>query len=224
MRLLAVEDNRSLLDEIVRLLAEEYKVDSADNGEDGLYLAEQEIYDVIVLDVMLPGMDGFEMTRRLREEGIATPIIFLTARDAVSDRVRGLNMGGDDYLIKPFQNQELKARVAAVLRRSSPMTLNKTLRYKTIEMDSKRRAVTLNGEDLSFTSKQYDLLEFLIQNEEQILTREQIFDRIWGFDSETTVGIVEVYIHQLRRKLKDYGYDADIRTIRGIGYMLSAGE
>lgn len=224
MRLLAVEDNRSLLDEIVRLLSEDYKVDSADNGEDGLYLAEQDIYDVIVLDVMLPGMDGFEMTRRLREEGIATPIIFLTARDAVSDRVRGLNMGGDDYLIKPFQNQELKARVAAVLRRSSPMTLNKTLRYKAIEMDNKRRAVTISGEDLSFTSKQYELLEFLIQNEEQILTREQIFDRIWGFDSETTVGIVEVYIHQLRRKLKDYGYDADIRTVRGIGYMLSSGE
>lgn len=224
MRLLAVEDNRPLLDEIVRLLAEEYKVDSADNGEDGLYLAEQEIYDVIVLDVMLPGMDGFEVTRRLREQGIATPIIFLTARDAVSDRVRGLNMGGDDYLIKPFQNQELKARVAAVLRRSSPMTLNKTLCYKAIEMDNKRRTVTINGEDLAFTSKQYELLEFLIQNEEQILTREQIFDRIWGFDSETTVGIVEVYIHQLRRKLKDYGYDADIRTVRGIGYMLSAGE
>lgn len=224
MKLLAVEDNRPLLEEIVRLLAEDYHVDAADNGDDGLYLAEQNIYDAIVLDVMLPGMDGFEMTRRLRAKGVATPIIFLTARDAVADRVRGLNLGGDDYLVKPFQKQELKARVAAILRRSSPMTLHQTLRYREIEMDNKRREVTVNGTELVLTSKQYELLEFLIQNKEQILTREQIFDRIWGFDSETTVGIVEVYIHQLRRKLKAFGYDADIRTVRGIGYMLSAGE
>ncbi|CAM3113457.1 response regulator transcription factor [Sporolactobacillus spathodeae] len=224
MKLLAVEDNRPLLEEIVRLLAEDYHVDAADNGDDGLYLAEQNIYDAIVLDVMLPGMDGFEMTRRLRAKGVATPIIFLTARDAVADRVRGLNLGGDDYLVKPFQKQELKARVAAILRRSSPMTLNQTLRYREIEMDNKRREVTVNGTELVLTSKQYELFEFLIQNKEQILTREQIFDRIWGFDSETTVGIVEVYIHQLRRKLKAFGYDADIRTVRGIGYMLSAGE
>ncbi|MFX3619446.1 MAG: response regulator transcription factor [Sporolactobacillus sp.] len=224
MRLLAVEDNASLLTEIVRLLSEDYTVDSAEDGNDALYLAEQNIYDVLVLDVMLPGMDGFEITRQLRDKGISTPVIFLTARDAVTDRVKGLNIGGDDYIVKPFQEQELKARVAAILRRSSPMSLNQTLCYKGIVIENKRHQVMINNEVLALTSKQYELLEFLIQNEEQILTREQIFDRIWGFDSDTTAGIVEVYIHQLRRKLKKYGYDTDIRTVRGIGYMLSANE
>ncbi|MFT8310489.1 MAG: response regulator transcription factor [Sporolactobacillus sp.] len=220
MRLLVVEDNHYLLQEIVRLL-EEYTVDSAEDGDDALYLAEQNIYDAIVLDVMLPGMNGFEVTERIRKKGVATPIIFLTARDAVDDRVKGLNLGGDDYMVKPFQNQELKARVAAVLRRSSPMALDHILRYKGIEIDNKRKQIKVDGEILSFTTKQYELLEYLVQNEDQILTREQIFDRIWGFDSDTTVGIVEVYIHQLRKKLKKYGYDADIQTVRGIGYMMT---
>lgn len=221
MRLLVVEDNHYLLQEIVRLLAEEYTVDSAEDGDDALYLAEQNIYDAIVLDVMLPGMNGFEVTERIRKKGVATPIIFLTARDAVDDRVKGLNLGGDDYMVKPFQNQELKARVAAVLRRSSPMALDHILRYKGIEIDNKRKQIKVDGDNLSFTTKQYDLLEYFVQNEDQILTREQIFDRIWGFDSDTTVGIVEVYIHQLRKKLKKYAYDADIQTVRGIGYMLT---
>lgn len=221
MRLLVVEDNHYLLQEIVRLLADEYTVDSAEDGDDALYLAEQNIYDAIVLDVMLPGMNGFEVTERIRKKGVATPIIFLTARDAVDDRVKGLNLGGDDYMVKPFQNQELKARVAAVLRRSSPMALDHILHYKGIEIDNKRKQIKVDGEILSFTTKQYDLLEYLVQNEDQILTREQIFDRIWGFDSDTTVGIVEVYIHQLRKKLKKYGYDSDIQTVRGIGYMMT---
>lgn len=221
MRLLVVEDNRQLLHEIVALLSDEYHVDSAENGEDALYMAEQNIYDALVLDVMLPGMDGFEVTRRLRAGNIDTPVIFLTARDALDDRVKGLNLGGDDYIVKPFQNQELKARLSAILRRSSSMTLNHVLRYKGIEIDDKRKEITVDGENLPFTTKQYDLLEYLIQNAEQILTRQQIFDRIWGFDSDTTEGIVEVYVHQLRKKLKKYGYDEEIRTVRGIGYMLS---
>lgn len=221
MRLLVVEDNRQLLQEITRFLSEDYDVDSAENGDDALYLAEQNIYDAIVLDVMLPGMDGFEVTRQLREKKVDTPIIFLTARDAVEDRVRGLNLGGDDYVVKPFQEQELQARVSAILRRSSTMTLSHTFCYKGIEMDDKRKEVKVDGDILPFTTKQYDLLEYLIQNADQILTRDQIFDRIWGFDSDTTVGIVEVYVHQLRKKLKKSGYDGDIQTVRGIGYMLS---
>ncbi|MDD9150036.1 MULTISPECIES: response regulator transcription factor [unclassified Sporolactobacillus] len=221
MRLLAVEDNLSLLEEIVKLLSDEYTVDSAANGEDALYMAEQNIYDALVLDVMLPEMDGFEVTKRLRDENIMTPVVFLTARDAVDDRVKGLNLGGDDYIVKPFQNQELKARLSAVLRRSSPMTLDQTLCYKGIVIDEKHKQIKVDGEVLAFTVKQYELLEYLIRNADQILTREQIFDRIWGFDSETTVGIVEVYVHQLRKKLKKYGYDKDIQTVRGIGYMLS---
>ncbi|BBO00085.1 response regulator transcription factor [Sporolactobacillus terrae] len=221
MRLLAVEDNTYLRQEIVRLLQEDYTVDSAEDGDEALYQAEQNIYDAIILDVMLPGLDGFEVTEQIRKKGVETPIIFLTARDAVDDRVKGLNLGGDDYIVKPFQNQELKARIAAILRRSSPMSLDHILRYKGIAIDNKRKQIKVDGDLLSFTTKQYDLLEYLVQNEDQILTREQIFDRIWGFDSDTTVGIVEVYIHQLRKKLKKYAYDADIHTVRGIGYMLT---
>ncbi|WP_353948537.1 response regulator transcription factor [Sporolactobacillus sp. Y61] len=221
MRLLVVEDHKQLLKEIVRLLSEDYQVDAAENGEDALYMAEQDIYDALILDVMLPGMDGFEVTKQMREKNIDTPVIFLTARDALDDRVKGLNLGGDDYIVKPFQNQELKARVAAILRRSSPLSLNHVLQYKGIEMDNKRKQVTADGNELPLTTKQYELLEYLIENADQILTRQQIFDRIWGFDSDTTEGIVEVYVHQLRKKLKDYGYGNDIRTVRGIGYMLT---
>lgn len=221
MKILVVEDNRELLKEIVKLLSSDYSVDATENGEEALYLAEQNIYDALVLDVMIPGIDGFEVTKRLRAEGVDTPVVFLTARDAVGDRVKGLDLGGDDYIVKPFQYEELKARLSAILRRSSSMKLDHTLRYKGIEMDDRRKQVTVDGEEQSFTVKQYELLEYLIQNSEQILTREQIFDRIWGFDSDTTVGIVEVYVHQLRKKLKKSGYDGDIQTVRGIGYMLS---
>lgn len=221
MRVLVVEDNVLLLESIVALLSDEYDVDSTTNGDDALYMAEQDIYDVLILDVMLPGMDGFEVIQKLREKKVETPVVFLTARDAVEDRVKGLNLGGDDYIVKPFQNQELKARLAAILRRSSPLTLDQSLRYKGIKIDTKRKQVTVDGELLAFTIKQYELLEYFIQNNDQILTREQIFDRIWGFDSETTIGIVEVYVHQLRKKLQKYHYDKDIQTVRGIGYMLS---
>lgn len=221
MRVLVVEDNVLLLESIVSLLSDEYDVDSATNGDDALYMAEQDIYDVLILDVMLPGMDGFEIIQKLREKKVETPVVFLTARDAVEDRVKGLNLGGDDYIVKPFQNQELKARLAAILRRSSPLALDQSLHYKGIKIDTKRKQVTVGGEPLAFTIKQYELLEYFIQNNDQILTREQIFDRIWGFDSETTIGIVEVYVHQLRKKLQKYHYDKDIQTVRGIGYMLS---
>ncbi|WP_077615952.1 response regulator transcription factor [Caenibacillus caldisaponilyticus] len=221
MRLLVVEDNEVLLDSIVQLLSDEYSVDAATRGDDALFLAEQNIYDLIVLDVMLPGMDGFEVLKALREAHVHTPVLFLTAKDALEDRVRGLNLGGDDYIVKPFQNMELKARIRAILRRTASMMIDQTLSYKGIVMDLQKKKVTIDGDPIALTIKQYELLEYLIQNKDQILTREQIYDRIWGFDSETTVGIVEVYIHHLRRKLAPYHYDKDIQTIRGIGYMLS---
>ncbi|GGH88974.1 DNA-binding response OmpR family regulator [Pullulanibacillus pueri] len=222
MKLLVVEDNELLLESIVQLLSDEYTIDTAMDGEEGLYLAEQNIYDAIVLDVMLPEMDGFEIVERMRKQDIDTPVLFLTAKDALEDRVKGLNLGADDYIVKPFQNMELKARISAILRRSSKVMLDKTLTYKGIVIDVQKKRVTVNDDDLSFTIKQYELLEYLIQNVEQILTREQIYDRVWGFDSETTIGIVEVYIHQIRKKLQPYGYDKDVQTMRGLGYMLAS--
>jgi len=221
MRLLVVEDNLPLLDSIVQLLADEFEVDQASNGEDGLFLAEQNIHDVIILDVMLPGMDGFEVLKTIRNEGLKIPVLFLTARDSLEDRVMGLDSGGDDYLTKPFQAAELKARIRALLRRSGSLTTSQTIQYRGIELLGKERDVVVDGNSIKLTAKQYELLEFLIQNKGAILTKEQIYDRVWGFDSDTTIAIVEVFMHHLRKKIEPFGYHTDIKTIRGVGYMLN---
>ncbi|SDZ22646.1 MULTISPECIES: response regulator transcription factor [Bacillus] len=220
MRLLVVEDNAPLLESITQILRDEFEVDTAMNGEDGLFLALQNIYDVILLDVMLPAIDGFEVIQRIRNEKIETPVLFLTAKDSLEDRVKGLDFGGDDYLIKPFQAPELKARIRALLRRSGNLTTKQTITYRGIELFGKDKDIHVDGEVMKLTLKQYELLEYLIQNSGKILMREQIFDRVWGFDSDTTVAIVEVYVHHLRKKLEPFGYQKDIQTVRGIGYML----
>ncbi|HDR3887278.1 TPA: response regulator transcription factor [Bacillus cereus] len=220
MRLLVVEDNASLLESIVQILRDEFEVDTAMNGEDGLFLALQNIYDAILLDVMMPEMDGFEVIQKIRDEKIETPVLFLTAKDSLEDRVKGLDFGGDDYLVKPFQAPELKARIRALLRRSGSLTTKQTIRYKGIELFGKDKGAQVDGQAIKLTLKQYELLEYLIQNSGKILMREQIFDRVWGFDSDTTVAIVEVYVHHLRKKLEPFGYQKDIQTVRGIGYIL----
>jgi two-component system, OmpR family, response regulator CiaR len=221
MRLLVVEDNLPLLDSIVQLLSDEFEVDYASNGDDGLFLAQQNIHDVIILDVMLPKMDGFEVLTNIRKVGSKIPVLFLTARDSLEDRVQGLDSGGDDYLVKPFQAAELKARIRALLRRSGSLTTNQTIQYRGIELLGKERDIVVDGDPIKLTSKQYELLEFLIQNKGAILTKEQIYDRVWGFDSDTTIAIVEVFMHHLRKKLEPSGYHSDIKTIRGVGYMLN---
>ncbi|MGE6377326.1 response regulator transcription factor [Peribacillus muralis] len=220
MKILVVEDNASLLESIRQILTDEYEVDTANNGEDGLFMALQGIYDIILLDVMLPGMDGFEIVRKVREAKIDTSVLFLTAKDGLEDRVRGLEMGGDDYLVKPFQAPELKARIRALLRRSGIITLSQHVKYRGIALLEKEKDISVDGKVIKMTSKQFELLEYLIQNKGKILTREQIFDRIWGFDSDTTIAIVEVFIHHLRKKLEPFDYHKDIQTVRGIGYML----
>ena len=220
MKILVVEDHESLLHSIKGILEKSFTVDIASNGEDGYFLAQQNIYDAIILDVMLQGMDGFEILRKLRRENIETPVMFLTARDSLEDRVKGLDIGADDYLVKPFQAPELVARVRALLRRSGNFTNDQTIRYKGIELRGKENDILIDGEPVKLTLKQYDLLEFFIGNVGSILTREQIYDRIWGYDSDTTIGVVEVFTHHLRKKLEPFGYDKDIKTVRGIGYML----
>ena len=220
MRILVVEDHISLLHSIKGILEKNFTVDIASNGEDGYFLAMQNIYDAIILDVMLPEMNGFQITKNLRKEGIDTPIMFLTARDSLEDRVKGLDLGGDDYLVKPFQAPELEARLRALLRRSGNYTSEQTIRYKGIELLGKENDVIIDGQKMKLTVKQYNLLEFFIANVGSILTREQIYDRIWGYDSDTTLGVVEVFTYQLRKKLEPFGYDSCIKTVRGIGYML----
>lgn len=220
LKLLLVEDNVSLLESIKQILSDEYEVDTADNGDDGLFMAMQNIYDAIILDVMLPGMDGFEIVKRMREARNDTNVLFLTAKDGLEDRVRGLEMGGDDYLVKPFQAPELKARIHALLRRSGIVSIEENITYRDIKLKGKEKDILVDGNSIKLTMKQYELLEYLIQNKGKILTREQIFDRVWGFDSDTTIAIVEVFVHHLRKKLEPYSYHKDIQTVRGIGYML----
>lgn len=220
LRLLVVEDNLPLKESIIQILVDEFKVDGVSEGEEALFLAMQNIYDAIVLDVMIPGMDGFQIIESMRMEGIKTPVLFLTARDSLEDRVQGLELGGDDYLTKPFQMAELKARIRALLRRSGSLTTDHTLKYRGIELVGKEQEILVDQAPVKLTIKQYELLEYLVQNKGTILTKEQIYDRIWGFESDTTILVVEVFVHHLRKKLEPFGYHKDIQTIRGVRYML----
>ncbi|TFE26665.1 response regulator transcription factor [Cohnella luojiensis] len=221
MRILVVEDDRPLLDAVVTLLKEEaYQVDEADNGLDGLYLAQQCVHDLIVLDIMLPGMNGLFVLSDLRSKGIAIPILLLTARDSVEDRVKGLDSGADDYLVKPFAIPELLARIRVLLRRLSKGAPDGELNYGQLSVKCHLMEGYANGEVLKLTMKEFELMEFLLLNREQILTKEQLLDRVWGIDSEAGLGVVDVYVHYLRKKLAPFGCDRYIHTVRGVGYML----
>lgn len=220
MKILVVEDDQIIRETVVSLLIEEgYLVDQAAAGDEGLYLAEQGIYDLLLLDIMLPELSGLEIIKKLREQGSSAPILLMTARDSIEDRVVGLDSGADDYLVKPFAVPELLARVKALLRRAGNVTAEGELSFGGVCLNSKLRDGFVEGKSLELTTKEYELLEFLIINKGHILTREQIFDRIWGFESDTTISIVDLYIHYLRKKLMPYQRDALIQTVRGAGFI-----
>lgn len=220
MKILVVEDEASLLDGIEKILNEEdYITDTALNGYDGLQLAKQDIYDAIVLDIMLPELNGFEVVQELRENSIRTPILLLTAKDSVEDRVRGLDLGADDYLIKPFAGPELLARIRVLLRGKGEHSETE-LSYGPIIINESEHDGYFKDQKLNLTVKEYLLLEFFVRNKEQILLKEQIFNRIWGFSSDAGLNIVDVYVHHLRKKLALFEMDDYIKTIRGIGFML----
>jgi DNA-binding response OmpR family regulator len=221
MRILVVEDDRPLLDAVTTLLKEEsYQVDEAVDGLDGLYLAQQGVHDLIVLDIMLPGINGLSVLSELRSQGIRMPVLLLTARDSVEDRVMGLDCGADDYLVKPFATPELLARIRALLRRLSLGAPDGELHYGHLSVKCSSMEGFAKGEPLKLTLKEYELMEYLLLNREQILTKEQLLDRVWGIDSEAGMGVVDVYVHYLRKKLAPSGYDRYIHTVRGVGYML----
>ncbi|MET3211241.1 UNVERIFIED_CONTAM: two-component system response regulator CiaR [Paenibacillus sp. PvR008] len=224
VRVLVVEDDPSLL-KIVRDLfeSESFLTDGAETGDEGYYLAQQNIYDLIILDIMLPGMNGVEIVKRLRAQSMLVPIILLTAKDAVEDRVAGLDVGADDYVTKPFAVSELLARTRAVLRRKGTIGQEGELAYGPVRLVPAARDAFSGENALNLTATEYKLLEFFICNKEQILTREQIFDRVWGFDSGAATTAVDVYMHLLRKKLAAHSTEHILRTVRGIGYML-AGE
>ncbi|MCC8433851.1 response regulator transcription factor [Brevibacillus sp. M2.1A] len=219
MLILAVEDEKALLQTIAGVLSDEgYQVDTADRGDDGLLLAERGIYDLLVLDIMMPGMDGLSLVRTLRAKGIMTPVLFLTAKDSVESRVEGLDAGADDYLVKPFAAEELTARVRALLRRQGKQNTEGELAYGPLSLKINEYDGFVDDEPMKLTTKEYELLKYFLQNREQILTRQQIFDRVWGIDSEANYGVVDLYVHYLRKKLG--AYEGFIRTIRNVGYIL----
>src|SRR5574340_232071 len=218
-RILIIEDDEAIVRVLRRSLAYEgYTVDAAFDGETGLTLARDAHPDMVILDWMLPGMDGLEVCQRLRAVG-NIPILILTAKDTVQDRVQGLDAGADDYMVKPFQLDELLARVRALLRRTQPERIP-VLTYADLSLDTSTRLATRKGRVISLTAKEYDLLELFLRHPRQVLTREMIFDRVWGYDFGGESNVLDVYIRYLRQKLETSDETRLIHTVRGVGYVL----
>lgn len=224
MHILVVEDERRLAQVIKQALEEEGHVaEVAFDGAEGLDLAASGSYDVIVLDWMLPKLSGPEVVRRLRREKVATPILMLTARSAVDDRVEGLDAGADDYLVKPFALKELSARLRALSRRKVEARESTRLEVGKLALDLGRRQAFIDGMAVDLTPKEFALLEYLMRSAGIVRTREQIADHVWGYLSDVTGNVVDLYVHYLRNKLDKAGGKGLIRTVRGVGYRLESG-
>ena len=218
-RILIIEDDHSILKLLQRSLAYEgYIVDIASDGRSGLNLARDHQPDLVVLDWMLPGMDGLEVCHRLRTGG-DVPILMLTAKDTIQDRVQGLDAGADDYLVKPFNLDELLARIRALLRRTLPEHIP-VYKFVDLTLDTGSRQVSRAERLVSLTHKEYELLELFLRHPKQVLAREVIFDRVWGYDFGGESNVLEVYIRYLRQKLESGGEPRLIHTVRGVGYVL----
>lgn len=219
MRVLIAEDDRLTADTLARRLGEEhYAVDVCYNGADALDYLMTTAYDVAVLDIMMPGMDGIAVVRQARQAGRDAPVLLLTARDAVSDRVDGLNAGADDYLVKPFAFEELSARLRALTRRSKQTSNRFTIADLTVDCDS--RSVTRCGESIALTSREFALLEYMIRNKGCVLSRAQITEHVWSYEYEGASNMIDVYIRSLRRKIDEGRGRKLIHTVRYAGYVL----
>jgi two-component system OmpR family response regulator len=219
VRILLIEDDRRLAELLVRRLrAEGHEAETCDDGIEGLAQAESGGYDLVIVDVMLPGMDGVTLTATLRERGSDLPVLMLTARDTVDDRVTGLRAGADDYLVKPFAFAELLARVDALARRAGPATADRTITYGAVSLDPLARRVTVGGDEVELTAKEFDLLECLMAHRGRVLSRVELKELVWDFSFDAQTKIVDLYVHYVRRKL---GRDGDIiQTVRGVGYAV----
>lgn len=220
MRILIVEDDQSLHRIIKRRLTEEgYAVDGCFDGEDAGYYMESEAYDCVILDWMLPKKDGVILLREFRNRGYHTPVLMLTAKDSISDRVEGLDAGADDYLTKPFAYDELSARVRALLRRNTEDKRNQ-LRLADLTMELAMHRVIRDQKEIALTSREYALLEYFLRNQGQVLTRSQIADHVWNYDFDYDSNVVDVYVRYLRKKIdKGFAYPL-LHTVRGYGYVL----
>jgi DNA-binding response OmpR family regulator len=222
MHILIVEDERRLAVLLRRVLVEErHTVDLAHDGATGLNLALSDSYDLVILDLMLPEIDGVEICQQMRDEGIETAVLMLTARGAIEDRVKGLNVGADDYLVKPFAMEELLARVNALLRRRNrSLEDGHQLSVGDLTLDLLRHEARRGGRIIELTAKEFALLEYLMRHPGQVLTRTQIIDHVWRYDLEALSNVVDLYIHYLRDKIDVEGARPLIKTVRGVGYKI----
>jgi len=224
MKILLVEDDKKIASFAKKGLSEQgFIVDSCDDGDDGYHLATTQPYDCIILDIMLPGRDGLSILRNLREEKNTVPVILVTARSALNERLEGLNLGADDYLCKPFFIEELVARVHAVVRRTAGETSN-LMQCGDLVINLISREVTVGEDKIDLTVREFSLLELLIRSPDRVYTRTQILEHVWGYDFDPQTNIVDVYIRRLRNKI-DAGSDVrTIETVRGVGYRLKNPE
>lgn len=219
IKILLVEDDLSLSNSVFDFLEDFADVMQVFDGDEGLYEAESGVYDLILLDLMLPEKDGFTVLRELREKGVTTPVLIMTAKESLDDKGHGFELGADDYLTKPFYLEELKMRIQALLKRSGKFDQN-TLSFGDVRVNLATNSIFVGDKEVELLGKEFDLLVYFLQNQNVILPKSQIFDRLWGFDSDTTVSVVEVYVSKIRKKLKGTDFAANLQTLRSVGYIL----
>ncbi len=218
MKILVVEDNIKILNSICDELNNHFDTYKCSDGEEALYEIKQNIYDLVILDLMLPGINGLDILKNIRKN-IDTPVLILTAKEELDDKVEAFEIGANDYLTKPFYMEELVARVYAILRTTGKIKSKNILQFKDLYLDINEKRAFINDCEIELQNKQFNLLEYLLLNKGSILLKEQIYDRLWGLDSNSTIDIVEVCVSKLRKKLSEYGYDKYIKTKRKVGYI-----
>ena len=219
MKILVVEDNKKLLQTIEKEIIKHFEVKCCEDGEEALYLIKQGIYDLVVLDLTLPSLSGLEVLKNIRKDYIDTPVLILTAKESLDEKMEAFSIGANDYLTKPFYMEELIARIYAILRTTGKLQTSNTLDFYDLHLDLSKRRVFYKNEEIELQNKQFNLLEYFLLNKGTILLKEQIYDRIWGIESDATIEIVEVYVSNLRKILSKFGYDKCIKTKRKVGYM-----
>lgn len=219
IKILLVEDDLSLSNSVFDFLDDFADVMQVFDGDEGLCEAESGVYDLILLDLMLPEKDGFTVLKELREKGVTTPVLIMTAKESLDDKGHGFELGADDYLTKPFYLEELKMRIQALLKRSGKFDQN-TLSFGDVRVNLSTNSTFVGDKEVELLGKEFDLLVYFLQNQNVILPKSQIFDRLWGFDSDTTVSVVEVYVSKIRKKLKGTDFAANLQTLRSVGYIL----
>lgn len=221
MRILIVEDEEAIAEALAHILIKnKYLVDTCYDGESGYDNALTGIYDIIILDIMLPGMNGLEILRGIRQNKIVCPVLLLTAKDEISDKVKGLDLGADDYMTKPFAMEELLARIRSLSRRAENVISDNTLKFSDVLLNLQTYELSCRANSINLGLKEFSIMEYLLNNPNKVISKEMMIEKIWGYDSDAEYNNVEVYISFLRKKLRHIGSQAVIKTVRGVGYRL----